>query len=369
MSTLQFEVRWHGRLVGLQRHEVGTAVVLGGTRFDIVSGGVVVDGVENAAPLSRRCGDFTIGVSDTTRVIAPHLQPTFDLPWWRTASLMLILAVGGLVAVRLTPKQVVNDHDDFGRGRLTISHVAMLPTPPKPPPPKAVTTTKPAASAPAAVSMKPEGAATRTAKKREENRARAMDALRELGLTGPTATAGVFAAANDINSALDNLHGAGMANGGIGLSVRGVGVGGSGLSVGIGSIGGNGGNRDRTDPPGVNIGDHRGKHVGVEVKTEKILYIGGLDRGEIQRVMDRAMSRIRYCYERALTADADLEGKLTSMFVIGDSGEVVSTSVVQSTLGEEVDGCVNRVLKTLKFPSPKGGGTVNVTYPFVFTAH
>ena len=32
-----------------------------------------------------------------------------------------------------------------------------------------------------------------------------------------------------------------------------------------------------------------------------------------------------------------------------------------------IEQCVQRIIQRLKFPTPKGGGVVNVTYPFVFS--
>jgi len=370
MSTLQLEVRWNGRLVGLTRHAVGHSVVVGGSRVEVVADGVVVDGVRRVlagVPLQLRLGAFGVRISDDAPVAVAKAEPAFDLGWYRTLALMLIVAVGGLVALHLTPRLPDFGDDDLGRGKLMVARAVLAPRPVTPPPPPTKTTAKkPASSATTKAMPKPEGAATRTAHKRDRDRATAMAALAELGLTGPMATAGVFGAANDINTALNQLSGAGTANAGPGMGVRGVGDGGSGVGVGIGVLNGD---RDTGKRPGVDISNHHGEHTGAVVKSERVVYVGSLDRSEIQRVMDRAMSRIRYCYERALTADADLEGKLTTMFIIGGAGDVQSANVVQSTLSGEVDGCVNRVLKSLKFPAPKGGGTVNVTYPFVFTAH
>ena len=46
----------------------------------------------------------------------------------------------------------------------------------------------------------------------------------------------------------------------------------------------------------------------------------------------------------------------------------ITPDKLQSTMGNNVDECVLRVIRQLKFPSPRGGGVVSVSYPFVFTA-
>ena len=376
-AALQFETRWQGRLIGLQRHAAGAVVDVDGESVDVVAGGVVVAGVFRAVAfeaVALSSGPLQVVVSDPAQLAAAHAEPVFDLRWWRTASMIMIVAVGGLLALHLTPRRTTIDDDDVGRGQRTIARVAVVEKPPRPrtaPPTKTAMKTpmKPSTpSAAAAQALKPEGASMRTAVKRDANRARAMEALTMLGLTGTTATAGVFGAANDIDTALNQLNGSGMANAGPGLGTRGLGGGGTGTTIGLGVLG------SGTDPgkrPGVDIGggaDARGKR-GVVVHSERVVHAGALDRAEIQRVMDRAMSRIRYCYERALTSDADLDGKLTTLFVIGATGDVINTTRLQSTVTSEVDACVLRVIRSLKFPTPKGGGQVTVTYPFIFTAH
>ena len=57
-------------------------------------------------------------------------------------------------------------------------------------------------------------------------------------------------------------------------------------------------------------------------------------------------------------------------FVIAQGGRVASASVAQSsTDSSQLDNCVISAIKRWHFPSPRGGGDVSVTYPFVFTAH
>jgi hypothetical protein len=98
---------------------------------------------------------------------------------------------------------------------------------------------------------------------------------------------------------------------------------------------------------------------------------GGLSREEIQRVIARVMSQIKYCYEKELNRDPNLEGKLQMFWVINGSGDVSTASATQNTFGsgaaKPIEGCVQRIIQRLKFPNPKGGGIVNVQFPFVFS--
>lgn len=95
--------------------------------------------------------------------------------------------------------------------------------------------------------------------------------------------------------------------------------------------------------------------------------LGTLDRSELQQVVRRYQNQVRYCYERELVKNADLQGKLTVKFVVGADGGVASASVQESTLeNTSVETCIVGRFMRMQFPKPKGGGIVVVSYPFVF---
>jgi hypothetical protein len=219
------------------------------------------------------------------------------------------------------------------------------------------------------------GAPTVDKDKREEDRKIAMDALAQLGLKGPEgAVSNVFGPGglgSGINNALGGMHGASMgdAGGAGGLGSRGTGAGGGGNGLGIGGLGsgtgrGSGGNGN------IDLGG-RGKGM-TRIVPGKIIYEGGLSREEIQRVISRVMSQIKYCYEKELNKDPNLEGKLVASWVIAGTGDVASSQMAQNTFSgasaQPVEQCVLRIIARLKFPQPKGGGQVFVTYPFVFSS-
>jgi hypothetical protein len=97
------------------------------------------------------------------------------------------------------------------------------------------------------------------------------------------------------------------------------------------------------------------------------LVLGSLDRSAIDAVIRRHLNEIRYCYERGLTVRAALNGKVVVKFVIAKDGTVSSAAIKSSTLNDpEVEGCVAARFLRMRFPAPKGGGIVIVSYPFVF---
>src|SRR5713226_4301 len=97
------------------------------------------------------------------------------------------------------------------------------------------------------------------------------------------------------------------------------------------------------------------------------IVVGGLSRDLINRIIQRHYNEVKYCYEKELTKDPALYGKVTVLFVIDGVGRVVDALVQQSTMGSEpVESCIVTHVRRWAFPAPQGGGTVQVTYPYVF---
>ena len=214
-------------------------------------------------------------------------------------------------------------------------------------------------------------------------RQQAIDQARTAGILGSSALTqgGAFASltgTGDISSGFDdgNIYGgllgneAGEMNGGFGFGRSGFGPGGggtgwgtigtgrygtighgSGTGSGYGVGGGRGGMRGRTaSVPTVSIGQPNAQ--------------GDLDKAIIRRYIKRNIQKIQYCYEKELLAKPGLAGTVTTQFFITPNGNVASSS------GTGVDGnvasCVAGVIKDIEFPKPKGGGGVQVNYPFTF---
>ena len=94
---------------------------------------------------------------------------------------------------------------------------------------------------------------------------------------------------------------------------------------------------------------------------------GELDRGEIQKVVNAHLREVQACYERRLLRDPTLAGKIIFEWVIQPDGRVgvvrVKFSDVRNT---EVSTCIQSSMQRWVFPKPRGG-SVTVTYPFVFS--
>ncbi|MGZ6144102.1 MAG: AgmX/PglI C-terminal domain-containing protein [Myxococcales bacterium] len=158
-------------------------------------------------------------------------------------------------------------------------------------------------------------------------------------------------------------------DGGMGLkSLGGRGGGGDGSGLGLARIGTNG-----IGGGLANYGDGKGGLHGKEngdigLGPEKPEVQGSIDPELIRRVVHDHRAQIRTCYETQLTTRPNLAGKLVSAWTIDQSGSVTEAHTQESTLHDHtVEGCVASKIKTWRFPIPKGGGEVFVTYPFIFT--
>ena len=214
-------------------------------------------------------------------------------------------------------------------------------------------------------------------------RQQAIEQARTAGILGSTALSqgGAFASltgTGDVSSGFDdnNIYGgllgneAGEMQGGFGYGRSGFGPGGggtgwgtigtgrygtighgSGTGAGYGVGGGRGGMRGRTAAvPSVSIGQPNSQ--------------GDLDKAIIRRYIKRNLQKIQYCYEKQLLAKPTLAGTVQAQFFITPNGTVASST--GSGVDGEVASCVADVIKNIEFPKPKGGGGVQVNYPFTF---
>lgn len=95
---------------------------------------------------------------------------------------------------------------------------------------------------------------------------------------------------------------------------------------------------------------------------------GGLEKDVIRAVLRRASPHIHSCYELALQA-GPYGGKVSVAFRIGPDGHVAASEVAEDTLDyPPTNACILHVVDRLEFPRPHGGGSVNVTFPWIFKA-
>jgi len=158
--------------------------------------------------------------------------------------------------------------------------------------------------------------------------------------------------------------------GGFGTGASGTGPGGGGTGWGTigsgryGTIGHGSGTGE-----GYGTGKGRGglsgrRSVTPQVNIGNATATGDLDKNIIRRYIRRQLPRIKYCYEKQLLVNQGLQGTVVTNFTITGGGNVMGSKA--AGVDPEVAQCVADVISGIQFPKPKGGGLVQVRYPFNF---
>jgi hypothetical protein len=226
--------------------------------------------------------------------------------------------------------------------------------------------------------MKNQGADPQLAKQQ------AIDQAQRSGILGviQRAPGGAFASitgTGDFSSGLDDrdVFGGLVGNevgemaGGWGFGVSGVGPGGGGTgwgTIGTGRYGtiGHGSGTGSGYGTGSGRGGMRGRQAKPpEVRIGNATATGDLDKNIIRRYIRRKLPQITHCYEKQLLVKPNIRGTIVTEFQISPQGAVLS--VKATGMGDsDVENCVADAIRTIAFPKPKGGGLVNVRYPFTF---
>lgn len=92
----------------------------------------------------------------------------------------------------------------------------------------------------------------------------------------------------------------------------------------------------------------------------------GQDTPELQSALRARAGQARSCYERALSSNSGLSGKLTVAARIGPDGSASCASVSEDTLGDSgVRRCVLSRFQSGAYPKPSGG-CIDIAVPINF---
>lgn len=117
---------------------------------------------------------------------------------------------------------------------------------------------------------------------------------------------------------------------------------------------------------GPRIGFHGGGGAPV-VYAGTYSVTGELDKETVRRYVQSKMNQIRWCYQQEVQRNPDLAGQVVYQWIITPTGKVIGVKVASTSLNSSgVEECIASRIATWVFPSPRGGGTVKVTYPFIF---
>ncbi len=107
---------------------------------------------------------------------------------------------------------------------------------------------------------------------------------------------------------------------------------------------------------------------GVVKSSSKLIKTKGgtLDREEIDKVVNRYVEKIQRCYQRELSKNPTLSGKINVEWVIGEDGYVKSARQTYSDMkSQEVSECILELIRSWQFSKPEGG-EVTVNFPWIF---
>jgi TonB family protein len=96
--------------------------------------------------------------------------------------------------------------------------------------------------------------------------------------------------------------------------------------------------------------------------------MGGRNKAGILRVVQQNVSALRYAYNRFLSQDPGLKGKVTVKFAIDEFGKVMFCQITNSSTGNDAfDQTIIAKIKRWAFDRiDRPGDVTEVTYPFVF---
>jgi len=183
-----------------------------------------------------------------------------------------------------------------------------------------------------------------------------------IGSDAVTALGGLIGDSTGESYGIGGLGISGTGRGGDGTGRESIGFGGPLGTIGKGGQGKHG------------IGYGRGPRLTDRPKRDRTPLIAGrvksrgsLSKAIIRRIIRRHLNEIRFCYQKELTTDRELNGRVVVKFTIASSGQVVSSLVDRTTLNHApLEACVVLAVRRWLFPKPEDGGLVQVSYPFVF---
>lgn len=92
-----------------------------------------------------------------------------------------------------------------------------------------------------------------------------------------------------------------------------------------------------------------------------------IDQSGVMKVIRASNAAIKRCYDKALTNNPSLKGKIAVKIVVKEDGRVGSVELSEDTLKDaDVAKCVKGIIGRLRFPKPEGG-PATIVYPYSFT--
>lgn len=368
-------VTWKGTVIDVRHlspgarwelHDFRVEATADGTR--VLAGDEVLLAAGAGERVSKQLGNLAVTLEPpppTERV--KHDARALDVRFFKITAIALLLFFALVASFLVTPLDGMTGGDIFGAVPVRLTVVA--------PPEKTVakknpdfTKKEPSANAQPTL-LQPKAPVDRQQKAASDKKK--VQSLMA-GLFGNSFSKVLSGGTNNaIDQGLSGLKapgsGSASADGLAGMDARGGGPGGppgSGLS--IGGLGGPG--RPHGAPVGFGLNPH-GKPTFAPGDGPRQVVGNGLEKDVVMAVIRRHQSEIKFCYERELQQNAKLAGKIAVTWTIDATGSIADAVVAESGIDNaNVEACMLERIRRWRFPEPKGGGVVVITFPWVFHA-
>lgn len=105
----------------------------------------------------------------------------------------------------------------------------------------------------------------------------------------------------------------------------------------------------------------------VPVRVGPVTTTDGLPKEVVARILRQSLGRVRACYEKGLTTNPNLIGRLDVRFTIGKTGSVYEPVVTGDLPEPATIACIRNVTAAMTFPAPEGTQAVTATTTYTFT--
>ncbi|MEC7985099.1 MAG: DUF2330 domain-containing protein [Myxococcota bacterium] len=103
------------------------------------------------------------------------------------------------------------------------------------------------------------------------------------------------------------------------------------------------------------------------VTLQNLTVGSGMEASLVQKVLQKNINQIRYCYHRVLRTNPNIAGKASFQFFIAKDGRVSTSTLKSSTVGnQEIEQCLVKRFQRYRFPVPKNKKPVEVNLSFLF---
>ena len=98
--------------------------------------------------------------------------------------------------------------------------------------------------------------------------------------------------------------------------------------------------------------------------------LGLMDPELLRQILREYMPQFRHCYQKELLRNDKVEGVIHLKFRIVSQGRIKNAAVQskRAKFSSKGQQCMLKVLSLIEFPSPKGGGVVDINQPLNFTS-